>query len=70
MLQQFRSTIGVAIARGNANQKLGRLHYVIPTAGEAKATANAIHSRVRDPNPNPNPNPGRGKQTKVSILIN
>ncbi len=33
MLQQFRRAIGVAIARGNANHKLGRLHYVRATAG-------------------------------------
>ena len=47
MLQQFRRAIGVAIARGNANHKLGRLHYVRATVGEAKAAANANHSRNR-----------------------
>ena len=28
MLQQFKRAIGVAIVRGNANHKLGRMHYV------------------------------------------
>ena len=28
MLQQFRRAIGVDIVKGNANHKLGRLHYV------------------------------------------
>ena len=47
MLQQFRRAIGVAIARGNAEHKLTRLHYVRATAEEARATCNSHHSRNR-----------------------
>ncbi|EJK47138.1 hypothetical protein THAOC_34161, partial [Thalassiosira oceanica] len=35
MLHQFRRAIGVAIVRGNAQHKLGRLHYVRATPEEA-----------------------------------
>ena len=38
MLQQFRRAIGVVIVQGNANHKLGRLHYVQGTAEEATHT--------------------------------
>ena len=44
MLRQFRRAIGVAIARGNTNHKMARLHYVRSTAEEAKATCKAHHS--------------------------
>ena len=47
MLQQFRRAIGVAIARGNAEHKMVRLHYVRATAEEARATCNAHHSNNR-----------------------
>ena len=47
MLQQFRRAIGVAIARGNAEHKMTRLHYVQATAEEAKATSNGHHSNNR-----------------------
>ena len=47
MLQQFRRAIGVAIARGNAKLKLGRLHYVRATAAEAAAACRAHHSDNR-----------------------
>ena len=35
MLQQFRRAISVAIVRGNAELRRGRLHYVRPTKEEA-----------------------------------
>jgi hypothetical protein len=35
MLQQFRGAIGVAIVRGNAEHKLGCLHYVRESMEEA-----------------------------------
>ena len=44
MLQQFKRAIGVAIVRGQAKHKLGRLHYVRATAAEASAAARAHHS--------------------------
>jgi len=44
MLQQFRWAIGVTIARGNAEHKMARLHYVRTTAEEAKTTCNSHHS--------------------------
>ena len=47
MLQQFRRAIGVAIVRGNANHKLGRLHYVRGTAEEAAHTCKSNHSDYR-----------------------
>ena len=47
MLQQFRRAIGVAIVRGNARHKLGRLHYVRTTPEEAAATCRANHSNNR-----------------------
>ena len=47
MLQHFRRAIGIAIVRGNANHKLGRLHYVQATAEEAANTCRANHSDYR-----------------------
>ena len=44
MLQQFKRAIGVAIVRGNANHKLGRMHYVRGTAEEAAYTCRSTHS--------------------------
>ena len=44
MLQQFRNAIGVAIVRGNADHKLGRLHCVQGTAEEAAHTCKSNHS--------------------------
>ena len=44
MLQQFKRAISVAIVRGNAKHKLGRLHYVRATAAEAAAVCGANHS--------------------------
>jgi hypothetical protein len=44
MLQQFRRAIGVAIVRGNAELRRGRLHYVRPTKEEAYHAANSHHS--------------------------
>ena len=44
MPQQFRRGIIVAIAHGNAEHKMTRLHYVRATAEEAKATCNGHHS--------------------------
>ena len=47
MLHQFRRVIGVAIARGNTNHKLGRMHYVRGTAEEAAYTCRSNHSDHR-----------------------
>ena len=47
MLQQFRWVIDVTIARGNAEHKLARLHYVRATSEEAKATCNSHHSDTK-----------------------
>ena len=47
MLQQFKRAIGVAIVRGNAKHKLGRLHYVRATPEEAAAVCRAHHSDNR-----------------------
>ena len=47
MLHQFRRAIGVTIARGNANHKLGRMHYVRGTAEEAAYTCKSNHSDHR-----------------------
>ena len=47
MLQQFKRAIGVAIVRGNANHKLGRMHYVRGTAEEAAYTCRSNHSDYR-----------------------
>ena len=47
MLQQFKRAIGVAIVRGNANHKLGRMHYVRGTAKEAAYTRRSNHSDYR-----------------------
>lgn len=44
MLQQFRRYVGVAIVRGNAKHKLGRLHYVRESAEEAANVSIAYHS--------------------------
>jgi len=44
MLQQFRRAIGVAIGRGNAELRRGRLHYVRPTKEEAYHAAGSRHS--------------------------
>ena len=44
MLQQFRRAIGVAIVRGNAQLRRGRLHYVRPTKEEAYHAADSHHS--------------------------
>ena len=44
MLQQFRRAIGVAIVRGNAELRRGRLHYVRPTKEEAYHAADSHHS--------------------------
>ena len=44
MLKQFKRALGVAIVRGNAMHKMGRLHYVRGTQAEARATASAHHS--------------------------
>ena len=47
MLQQFKRAIGVAVVRGNANHKLGRMHYVRGTAEEAAYTCRTNHSDYR-----------------------
>ena len=47
MLHQFRRAIGVAIVRGNANHKLGRMHYVRGSPEEAANTCRANHSDHR-----------------------
>ena len=47
MLQQFRRAVGVAIVRGNAQHKLGRLHYVRATPEEAADACRANHSSNR-----------------------
>lgn len=44
MLQQFKRAIGVAIVRGNAQLRRGRLHYVRPTKEEAYHAADSHHS--------------------------
>ena len=44
MLNQFRRAIGCAIIRGQAQHKLGRLHYVRATAAEAASVCRANHS--------------------------
>ncbi len=44
MLQQFRRAIWVAIVRGNAKHKLGRLHYVCKSIEEAADASTAHHS--------------------------
>ena len=41
MLQQFRRAMGVAIVRGNAQLRRGRLHYVRPSKEEAFHAANS-----------------------------
>jgi len=40
----FYGMIGVRIARGDAEHKMARLHYVRATAKEAKATCRSHHS--------------------------
>ena len=47
MLHQFRRAVGVAIVRGNAQHKLGRLHYVRATPEEAADACSANHSSNR-----------------------
>ena len=47
MHQQFKRAIGVAIVRGNAKHRLGRLHYVRATAEEARDVCRANHSDNR-----------------------
>ena len=47
MLQQFRRAIGVGIVRGQAKQKLARLHYVRETAAEAADVCRTHHSDNR-----------------------
>ena len=47
MLRQFKRAIGVAIVRGNANHKLGRMHYVRGSAEEAAHTCRCNHSDYR-----------------------
>ena len=47
MMQQFKRAIGVAIVRGNANHKLGRIHYVRGSKEEAAYTCNCNHSDYR-----------------------
>ena len=47
MMQQFKRAVGVAIVRGNANHKLGRMHYVRGSAEEAAHTCNCNHSDYR-----------------------
>ena len=47
MLHQFRRAIGVAIVRGNANHKLGRMHYVRGSPEEAANTCRTNHSDHR-----------------------
>jgi hypothetical protein len=44
MLQQFRRAIRVSIIQGNANHKLGRLHYVRESMEEAANASTAHHS--------------------------
>jgi len=46
MLQQFKRAIGVAIVRGNAKHKLGRLHYVRATPEEAAAVCRAHQATI------------------------
>ena len=40
----FHGMIGVRIAKGGAEHKMARLHYVRATAKEAKATCRSHHS--------------------------
>ena len=47
LLQQFKRAVGVAIVRGQAMHKIGRLHYIRGTAAEAAAAAAAHHSSNR-----------------------
>ena len=47
MHQQFKRAVGVAVVRGNAKHKLGRLHYVRATPEEAAAVCRAHHSDNR-----------------------
>ena len=47
MLHQFKRAVGVAIVRGNANHKLGRLHYVRGMADEAAHACKTTHSDWR-----------------------
>ena len=47
MLQNIRRAIRVDKVRGNANHKLGRLHYVRGTAEEAAHTCKTNHSDYR-----------------------
>ena len=47
MLQQFKRAIGVAIVRGNANHKLGRMHYVRGTPEEVAQTCRCNHIDYR-----------------------
>ena len=47
MLNQFKRAIGIAIVRGNANHKLGRMHYVRGSAEEAAYTCRCNHSDYR-----------------------
>ena len=44
MLQKYRRAIGVAIVRGNANHKLGGLHFMRGTKDEAANTCRTNHS--------------------------
>ena len=47
MLRQFKRAVGMAIVRGNANHKLGRMHYVRGSAEEAAHTCRRNHSDCR-----------------------
>ena len=47
MLQQFKRDLNVSLVRGMALHKLGRVHYVRWTAGEAWNAANANHAKGR-----------------------
>ena len=47
MLQQFKRALNVSLVRGMALHKLGRVHYVRRTAGEAWNAANANHAKGR-----------------------
>jgi hypothetical protein len=54
MHQQFRRAIGVAIVRGNAKHKLGRLHYVGESIMEEAANASTAHHSTNKWNPSHN----------------
>ena len=47
MLQQFKRALNVSLVWWIALHKLGRVHYVRRTAGEAWNAANVTHAKVR-----------------------